>query len=154
MAARKDSLERSAEDLEAYTKKVRNRTTKTVDQMAQMLKKEIKKTVGKKDGHDYNWMARNNHPYGKGPHPKGKARGKVPHKDPFVHVQSGELSKNVEIFKGKRKDEKEVGIDQDIVPYVGDVLFGTHKMIGRNFLSYSLLKMNKKFLKMIKNIGK
>lgn len=142
----------------AYTERVRKRTTKTVNDMAKMLKKEIKKNISKSDGHDYNWLARNNNPYGKGPRKDGKDRSPVPHKKPFVHKQGGDWSSNmsqhVEIYKGKRKDELEVGIDQNEVPYVGDVLFGTRTMIGRNFLSYSLIQMNKKFRKMIKLIGK
>jgi hypothetical protein len=142
------------EAINAYTETVRKRTQNTVKDMAKMLQKEIKSNISKSDGHDQNWLNRNNNPYGKGPHPKGKTRSPVPHKKPFVHKQSGTMSQHVKIFSGKRKDELEVGIDQDDVPYVGDVLFGTRNMIGRNFLSHSLLNMNKKFLKMIKKIGK
>ncbi len=147
--------------INAYTESVRKRTKQTLGEMAKMLKKEIKKNISKKDGHDYNWLARNNNPYGKNPRKDGKERGPVPHKKPFVHKQGGKrssnMSDNVEIFKGSRKDELDVGIDEGKVPYVGDVLYGTrgtHAMIGRNFLSYSLLTMNKKFRKMIKKIGK
>lgn len=144
--------------VDAYTKAVRQRTQATVKEMAKMLQKEIKKNISKQDGHDYNWLARMNHPYGKQPRKDGKERGPVPHKKPFVHKQgatrTSNMSDNVEIFKGSRKDELEVGIDQNKVPYVGDVLYGTTVMIGRNFLSYSLITMNKKFRKMIKKIGK
>ncbi len=143
----------------AYAKAVRRRTTKTVNQMAKMLQKEIVKNISKDDGHTYNWLQRQGHPYGKGP---GKDRGPIPHKKPFVHKQgSKEDSENmhthVEIFKGERKDELEVGIDSTKVPYVGAVLYGStgpNAMIGRNFLSYSLITMNKRFRKMIKKIGK
>lgn len=139
------------EILEVYAEKVRKRTTKTVNEMAKLLKKEIVKNTSHEDGHDRNWMRRNKHPYStRDPRP--------PHKKPIVHKQgdavSYDLSGNVEIFHGVRKDERLVGIDPDKVPYVGDILYGTETMIGRNFLAYSLLQMNKKFKKMIKKIGK
>ena len=140
-----------AGDLEKYTEKVRKRTNKTLGQMGTMLKAEIKKNVGKQDGHDRNWLKRNDHPYStRNPHP--------PHKKPFVHRQgdkkSYDLWGNVKIFRGKRKDEREVGVSKDDVPIIDSILYGTHKMIGRNFLAYSLLNMNKKFRKMINKIGK
>jgi hypothetical protein len=91
-------------------------------------------------------------------HPYAKRDPRPPHRKPFVHVQGDEptsdLRENIEIFESTRKGQLEVGIDNDKVPYAGDVLFGTKTMIGRNFLAYSLLKMNKKFKKMLSKIGK
>jgi hypothetical protein len=147
MAMAKGNISRAPEDLKKYTEKIRKRTSKTLDEMGKLLKKEIKKNVGKEDGHDRNWLRRNDHPYSaRNPHP--------PHKKPFVHKQSSELYNNVEITKGKRKDTLEVGVSPDKVPYIGAVLYGSTVMIGRNFLAHSLLNMNKKFKKMIKNIKK
>jgi hypothetical protein len=144
------SLDGMADDLGRYTKKVRVRTTKTVNQMARMLKAEIKKNISKQDGHDYVWLKKNDHPY-------AKRSPRPPHKKPFVHKQGGKwsanMSQHVQIFPVERRGERMVGISEDDVPYVADVLYGTKRMIGRNFIAYSLINMNKKFRKMIRKLG-
>jgi hypothetical protein len=81
------------------------------------------------------------HPY--------SGRGTLPHKKPLVHRVSGNLTDNVGIFRGDRKDELRVGVEEDNVPYIGWIVNGSTKMVARDFLSYSLLSVRSKLKKMV-----
>ena len=138
-----------------FTDNFRKGSEKTVKQMAKLVKKEVEKNAGVEDEHTPNWLKRQRHPYGIGTPKSGKSRGPVPHKEPLVHKVTGNLSDNVEIFAGNRKDELSVGVDEDKVPYVVWVVDGSTKMIARDFLAYSLLNVRKKLRKLvIKNFKK
>jgi hypothetical protein len=67
----------------------------------------------------------------------------------LVHKVDGDLSDGIKIFPGRRKDELQVGVSSADVPYADYVIHGTRKMVARDFLSYSLLKLNRKFRKKI-----
>jgi hypothetical protein len=137
--------------IEAVTVNIRKRATKTVWKMANELKDQVEETVMEEDEHTPKWLKRNAHPY---------RHTNLHGKKPIVHVQPDEdkrgktseihLWENIEIFESNRKDELQVGVDPEKVPYVEAVLFGTKKMIARDFLAWSLLKKRKRFMKIIK----
>ena len=135
--ARKSNQE---EIFDVFAEGIRKRTNKTVRQMANTLKKEVEKNVSIDDEHTPKELKRLGHPY----------KTENLHDAPLVHRVSHNLSDNIEIFKTNRKDELLVGVDPEKVPYVEAVLFGSEKMISRDFLSYSLLNINKKLRKIIK----
>jgi hypothetical protein len=124
-----------------FTKNFRKTTEKTLKEMAKIVKKEVKKNTSIADEHTPLWLKRNKHPYA--------GRPPLPHKKPLVHRVSGNLTDNVDIFQGDRKDELRVGVEEENVPYVGYIINGTTKMIARDFLSYSLLSVQRKLRKMI-----
>jgi hypothetical protein len=130
-----------------FTKNFRKTTEKTLWEMAELVKKEVKKNTSVVDEHTPLWLKRHNHPYA--------GRPPFPHKSPLVHKVSGDLTSNVKIFKGSRKDELKVGVLEVEVPYVKWVVRGSSKMIARDFLSFSLLsvkdKLKRRIIKDLKN---
>lgn len=146
MAKKRDNIE---DAIEALTITMRKQAKKTVKEMANLVKKEVEETVSKKDMHTPKWLKSHGHPY---------RERNLHNKAPFVHRVSDNLWENIEIFEGDRKDELQVGVDSSKVPYVEAVLFGVSKgrsMIARDFLAYSILKVQKKLRKMVtKNFKK
>jgi hypothetical protein len=130
-----------------FTKNFRKTTEKTLYEMAELVKKEIKKNTSIIDEHTPSWLKQHDHPY--------SGRSKLPHNQPLVHKVSGNLTNNVKIFRGNRADELKVGILEVDVPYVGYIVNGTSKMIARDFLSFSLLsvknRLRKKIIKDLKD---
>jgi hypothetical protein len=124
-----------------FTNNFRKTTDKTLKEMAKLVKKEVKKNTSIADEHTPLWLKRNKHPYA--------GRPPLPHKKPLVHRVSGNLTDNVNIFQGDRKDELRVGVEEENVPYVGYIINGTPKMVARDFLSFSLLSVQRKLRKMI-----
>ncbi len=139
--AKEKTFDDMIDHMEALTVKIRKRTAKTVRQMAAQLKKEVVKNSSVADEHTPLWLKRAGHPYA--------GRPPIPHRAPLVHRVSGTLSDNIEIFEGERSDELQVGVSTADVPYAEYVINGTTKMIARDFLSYSLIKMNKRFRKKV-----
>lgn len=137
-----------------YTKSVRKRVTKTTKEMADMLKKEVEKNISLDDSHTKSWLRSQGHPYAMRDHQPSV----LGHNEVLVHKQGDKPTSNmhehVKIFEGRRKDELQVGISEEDVPYVGYILYGTSKMVGRDFLNFSFLNMSKTFRKMIKKMGK
>jgi hypothetical protein len=130
-----------------FTDAFRKNTKKTLKEMAKLVEREVKKNTSIADEHTPLWLKRNKHPYA--------GRPPLPHKKPLVHRVSGNLTDNVGIFLGDRKDELRVGVEEDNVPYVGWIVNGSTKMIARDFLAYSLLSVKRKLEKMvIKNYKK
>jgi hypothetical protein len=129
------------DDFGEFTNNFRKTTNKTLHEMAQLVHKEVKKNTSIQDVHTPLWLKRMDHPY--------SGRSRRPHNNPLVHKVSGNLTSNVKIFQGDRKDELKVGVLQSNVPYVGFIVNGTSKMIARDFLSFSLLSVQKKLRKMI-----
>lgn len=125
-----------------FTENFRKTTTKTLEEMAKLVEKEVKKNTSIQDKHTPLWLKRHGHPYA--------GRPPLPHRKPLVHKVSGNLTDNVDTFPGKRKDELRVGVLEENVPYVGYIINGTSKMIARDFLSFSLLSVRKKLKKIIK----
>ncbi len=144
-------------DLVKLSIKIRKRTTKTVNQMAEQLQKEMIKNVSVVDEHTPKWLKNKGHPYST----LSPSLAPIPHRGiPIVHRQPDpkrgkysniHLSDNIKIFKGDRKDELRVGVSKEDVPYIDYIINGTPKgqMISRDFLSYSLLKLNKRFRKKV-----
>ena len=124
-----------------FTKNFRKTTEKTLKEMAKLVKKEVKKNTSIADEHTPLWLKRKKHPYA--------GRPPLPHKKPLVHRVSGNLTNNVGIFPGDRKDELRVGVEEESVPYVGYIVNGTTKMVARDFLSFSLLSVQRKLRKMM-----
>ncbi|MFN3467385.1 MAG: hypothetical protein ACK4WF_06750, partial [Candidatus Brocadiales bacterium] len=80
--------------------------------------------------HSLEELRKMGHPYRHG--------GTPPHTPEWlVHRQSGELVGNIEVWE--RKTPKgvsfDIGIDAQKVPYIQHVLFGTEKMISRDFIT-------------------
>lgn len=136
--AKKDQFEDAFDE---FTKNFRKTTFKTLWEMAEIVQKEVKKNTSIQDVHTPDWLKRMDHPY--------SGRGRRPHNNPLVHKVSGNLTSNVNIFQGNRKDELKVGVRGVDVPYVGYIIHGTSKMIARDFLSFSLLSVQKKLKKKI-----
>lgn len=109
--------------------------------MGKLVKREIKKNTSIADEHTPLWLKRMKHPY--------SGSSTLPHKKPLVHRVSGNLTGNVRIFPGDRKDELRVGVEESEVPYVGYIINGTSKMVARDFLSFSLLSVQRKLRKLI-----
>jgi len=124
-----------------FTDNFRKTTNETLKKMAKLVKKEVKKNTSIQDVHTPLWLKRMKHPY--------SGRSTLPHNNPLVHKVSGNLTSNVAIFQGDRKDELRVGVEESNVPYVGYIVNGTSKMVARDFLSFSLLSVQKKLRKMI-----
>lgn len=59
-----------------------------------------------------------------------------PHPDNMVHTQSGTLLANIEKNQDLNmvRSTVEVGVSEDQVPYIGDLITGTSKMRPRNFI--------------------
>ncbi len=146
--ARKEKDFGKLEDIvDAITISMRKNTKKTVKQMANIVKKEAVKNSSIVDIHTPAWLRQHGHPY----------KEKNIHSTPIVHKVSGNLSENVEIFKGDRKDELKVGVDENKVSYIDYIINGTPggQMIARDFLAFSLLKSQKALRKkVIKNFKK
>ena len=59
------------------------------------------------------------------------------HEPPWlVHIQSGQLRKAIKVEKTKKGWR--VGIDEGIAPHAKFVIFGTEKMVSRDFLVEAL----------------
>ncbi len=114
---------------------------KSMEKVRDMLDKEITYNASWQD-HNLSYLRKIGYPYAKrhGPH------GMEIH-DPYwiVHKQSGELlsAKRSGIEEGSMnfgvlKAKAFVAIDENIVPHVLYVIWGTSKMIPRNFMTESL----------------
>lgn len=144
----------NADFLEAMTITLRKQLGRTVKQMAKMVQTEMKKNSSVQDSHTADWLKQHGHPYTE----------RNLHSTPIVHRQTDDekvgkrgsdvhISDNIEIFEGERKGDLEVGVDSNKVPYVEAVLFGTEKLISRDFIAFSLLNTQKKLRKrVIKNL--
>ena len=142
---------------DGFTKSIRKRTTKTVEEMAKELKKEVKKNTNL-DDHTLSQLKKLGHPYSKEGFSKSTIKAVLGHGIIEIHKQGGDQSShlrdNIEIFKTKRKDTLSVGVDSNKVPYVDYIINGTEKMVARDFLAFSLLQMNKRFKKLVKKLEK
>ena len=90
--------------------------------------------------HTLDQLAKMGHPYS-----KRYAAGNGPHgDDSLVHVQSGTLKQN--IIKNENLNtgisSVEVGVSEDSVPYISDLITGTPKMRPRNFLGEGFSKVS------------
>jgi hypothetical protein len=81
--------------------------------------------------HTLKELADMGHPYSKR-YPADSA----PHPDNVVHRQSGTLYANIEKSENFTTVHStvEVGVSEDKVPYIGDLITGTSKMRPRNFI--------------------
>lgn len=71
------------------------------------------------------------------------------HKPGFkVHEQSGRLVSNVEV---KKKGDLNfvIGVDENKVPYVPFVIFGTRTLVARDFITGSLNQVKKEITKIV-----
>lgn len=90
--------------------------------------------------HTLDQLAKMGHPYS-----TRYAVGNGPHgDDSLVHVQSGTLKQN--IVKNENLNtgisSVEVGVSEDSVPYISDLITGTPKMRPRNFLGEGFSKVS------------
>ncbi len=154
MARKEKKLDKLDDTIDAITVAMRKSTKKTVKQMANIVKKEAEKNSSKEDVHTPTWLRQHGHPY----------KERNIHSTPIVHKQPDpkrgryaniHIRDNIQIFKGDRKDELDVGVDEEKVPYIDYVINGSPKLIARDFLAYSLLKARKKLRKkVVKNFKK
>jgi hypothetical protein len=142
MPLKDKDFDKMSEAIDAVVIVMRKNTKKTLKEMAKLVEKEVKKNTSIADEHTPAWLKSQGHPY-------SRKKNQPPHKEPLVHKVSGTLTNNVEIFKGDRRDELQVGVSEQNVPYVSAVVFGTKKMIARDFLSFSLLSVQKDLRKLV-----
>jgi len=78
-------------------------------------------------------------------YPYSAKRPRNPHTPPYlVHAQSGELSKAIEsnIINQYRI---QVGVDEAKAPYIRHIVYGTERMLARDFITGSFLELEQEF---------
>jgi len=114
---------------------------KTMDQVLRLIDGEVVRNISSTD-YSLEDLAAMGHPYAKRHGPQG-----IQIHDPYwqVHTQSGTLlnskyknTKKASITAGQLSAGAYVGVDEQTAPHVNAVIYGTSKMIPRNFLSGSL----------------
>jgi hypothetical protein len=82
-------------------------------------------------------------------HPYSQRNSRDIHNPTFlVHRQSGELLDSIG-FNVINQFRVQVGADESIAPHVPHVIFGTSKMVGRDFVIGSFLEIQDQLLKIL-----
>jgi len=76
-------------------------------------------------------------------YPYSQIRPNPPHDPSYVHVQSGQLKDNLEVYSEERNGRLvvRIGIDENKVPYLPHLIHGTRKMIARDFISAAFMEV-------------
>ena len=142
--------------------------TKMINEFNKIFYKEVRKNASLTD-HSLSDLKQMGHPYAKeksltgtkqwtkkqkdrpatkGLYREGKRRGTLGHTKWFVHKQSGTLYENIVIIPPKSVKhgitESFVGVMKQAVPYIDDIIYGTEKMIARDFFQKSMPEAEKK----------
>ena len=142
--------------------------TKMVNEFNKIFYKEVRKNASLTD-HSLSDLKQMGHPYAKsksltgtkqwtkkqkdrpateGLYREGKRRGTLGHTKWFVHKQSGTLYENIVIIPPKSVKhgitESFVGVMKQAVPYIDDIIYGTEKMVARDFFQKSMPEAEKK----------
>jgi hypothetical protein len=109
------------------------------------MEKELKKDIGRTD-YSLKQLADMGHPYGIG---KSEGRSPVPHAEPLIHTQSGNLLASVKTSKfiSRTRGHLKVYISASDVEYVKWLVHGTSRMIGRNVFGYTWSRIKDKVIK-------
>jgi HK97 gp10 family phage protein len=112
---------------------------------ADLLEKKVKERISL-TCHSLRDLARMGHPYRKG------APDDVPHRDDFVHQQSGKLISNVEkiVTNKNNRITGAVGVDEKKVKYIKYLTYGTSRMRVRDPLGHVWQENKETVLKIIK----
>ncbi len=115
--------------------------TKMINEFNKIFYKEVRKNASLTD-HSLSDLKQMGHPYAK------KRRGTLGHTKWFVHKQSGTLYENIVIIPPKSVKrgitQSFVGVMKQAVPYIDDIIYGTEKMIARDFFQKSMPEAEKK----------
>jgi len=150
------------------SKKKKAFPTMTLNKFNKIFYKEVRKNASLTD-HSLSDLKQMGHPYAKsksltgtkqwtkkqkdrpateGLYREGKRRGTLGHTKWFVHKQSGTLYENIVIIPPKSVKhgitESFVGVMKQAVPYIDDIIYGTEKMIARDFFQKSMPEAEKK----------
>ncbi len=142
--------------------------TKMINEFNKIFYKEVRKNASLTD-HSLSDLKQMGHPYAKkksqtgtkqwtkkqkdrpateGLYREGKRRGTLGHTKWFVHKQSGTLYENIVIIPPKSVKrgitQSFVGVMKQAVPYIDDIIYGTEKMIARDFFQKSMPEAEKK----------
>ncbi len=113
-------------DLRVFSKKLKSKLEKA----AEVLQEKMKENASLTD-HTLKDLAAMGHPY-------SLSNPANPHDPPYlIHEQTGTLKDNIEITSSPQKFRVTVGVDEDKVHYIPYLIYGTSKMIARDFLSGS-----------------
>ncbi|MEI6297404.1 MAG: hypothetical protein WCO84_07255 [bacterium] len=116
-----------------------------------LLEKTVKAKAGLVDEHTLKVLADMGHPYGIGPGKKGKPRQPAPHPDEFVHIQSGTLNAAIKssVTFTETRAILQCGVDENEVPYIRWLIYGSSVMRPRDFLGHAWLDCRDKIRKMV-----
>jgi|SRR3989304_1274751 len=131
-----------------------------VEKATLKLHEEVKTMASVEDQHTLAVLREMGHPYAVR-HvvgPQGPRQAPVPHEpQQLIHVQTGQLLaaiKDPKIFKNKEVSIGTVEIDESQSPHARWVIFGTSKMISRNFPVKALENIRDDWWELLKLTGK
>jgi|14_taG_2_1085336.scaffolds.fasta_scaffold03440_7 hypothetical protein len=118
----------------------------TLKQFQNEYYKEVRRNARLTD-HSLKDLKRLGHPYAK---EGGVKKGSLGHESKWqVHKQDGYLYDAIKKKSIRQSGTSEfissVGIDQNDVPYIDDIIYGTEKMVARPFFDKTLTDMKKRF---------
>jgi len=136
-----------------------NRFVGIANNISSMIYDELMKDIALLDGHTLKVLAEMGHPYATGEYSnlatgqlmrKGRlTQQPLPHVEPFIHKQSGNLADNVERVIDISKSRIVMGakVDESKVPYIAFLVHGTTKMVPRPVFIYCWSRIKDKVLK-------